>query len=159
MLLVDSLSDNHLLLKSDPKFVKMAKEQYQDPTSQVSNASPLQSNMILDDPHRAALEENNKHRLPAKTWAAVFFLGFTFQPALSFSILGIFPIVNVISMDVANTAENSSWMSSGWTLAGTIAFSIAGRLSDILGRRYVLSFGQLTLIVSYVLPWPILAVR
>ena len=107
--------------------------------------------MVLDDPHRAALEENKMHRLPAKTWAAVLFLGFTFQPALSYSILGIFPIVTVIAMDVANTTENSSWMSSGWTLAGTIAFSIAGRLSDIFGRRYVLLFGQLTLIVSYVL--------
>lgn len=105
---------------------------------------------LEDDPHRAALEDDYKQKLPGKTWAAVFFLGFTFQPALAFSILGVFPIISVIAMDVQGTTTNSAWMSSGWTLGGTIAFAIAGRISDIFGRRYVLLFGQLILIASYV---------
>ena len=105
---------------------------------------------LEDDPHRAALEDDYKRSLPAKTWAAIFFLGFTFQPALAFSVNGVFPIIAVIATDVQGSTTNSAWMSSGWTLGGTIAFSIAGRISDIFGRRYVLLFGQVTLIVSYV---------
>jgi hypothetical protein len=105
---------------------------------------------IEDDPHRAALEDNVKRKLPAKTWAAVFFLGFTFQPALAFSILGVFPIISVIADDIQGSTLNSAWMSSGWTLGGTIAFAIAGRVSDVFGRRYVLLFGQCLLIISYV---------
>ena len=124
-------------------------EQLEMPDSLPSSQSKGTTNNE-DVPHCAALEDDKKHRLPAKTWAAVFFLGFTFQPALACSILGVFPIIPIIAMDVAGTTKNSSWMSSGWTLAGTIAFSIAGRLSDIFGRRYVLLFGQLILIISYV---------
>ena len=105
---------------------------------------------LKDDPHRAALENDYKQKLPEKTWAAVFFLGFTFQPALAFSILGIFPIISVIAVDVHGTTINSAWISSGWTLGGTIAFAIAGRISDIFGRRYVLLSGQSILVLSYV---------
>lgn len=116
----------------------------------VATALPGEMTYLEDDPHRAALEDDVKRKLPAKTWGAVFFLGFTFQPALSFSILGVFPIISVIALDVQRTTTNSAWMSSGWTLGGTIAFAIAGRVSDIFGRRYVLLFGQCLLIVSYV---------
>ena len=105
---------------------------------------------LEDDPHRAAIEDDFKRSLPAKTWAAIFFLGFTFQPALGFSVNGVFPIIAVIATDVQGSTTNSAWMSSGFTLGGTVAFSIAGRISDIFGRRYVLLFGQLILIVSYV---------
>ena len=112
--------------------------------------STIEKTTLEDDPHRAALEDDVKQKLPAKTWAAVFFLGFTFQPALAFSILGVFPIISVIATDVQGSTTNSAWMSSGWTLGGTIAFAIAGRVSDIFGRRYVLLSGQVILIVSYV---------
>ena len=46
------------------------------------------------DPHRAALEvaDEEGHVSPS-TWAAVFFLGFTFQPSLTFTILCCFPIL------------------------------------------------------------------
>lgn len=116
----------------------------------VATAVPGEVTHLEDDPHRAALEDDVKQKLPARTWGAVFFLGFTFQPALSFSILGVFPIISVIALDVQGTTKNSAWMSSGWTLGGTIAFAIAGRISDVFGRRYVLLFGQCLLIVSYV---------
>lgn len=114
-----------------------------------SHSSTSNVENIEDDPHRAAFEDNVKQKLPAKTWAAVFFLGFTFQPALAFSILGIFPIISVIATDIQGSTQNSAWMSSGWTLGGTIAFAISGRVSDVFGRRYVLLFGQFLLIVSY----------
>ena len=105
---------------------------------------------VEDDPHRAALQDDVRQKLPAKTWAAVFFLGFTFQPALAFSILGVFPIISVIATEIQGSTVNSAWMSSGWTLGGTIAFAVAGRVSDVFGRRYVLLFGQSLLIISYV---------
>ena len=67
-------------------FVAMSKngshahlEQVDKPASLPSGTSKEVVN-IEDDPHRAALEDDTKHRLPATTWAAVFFLGFTFQP-------------------------------------------------------------------------------
>lgn len=121
-----------------------------EPSVPPADLSKVEIITLEDDPHRAALEDDYKQKLPGKTWAAVFFLGFTFQPALAFSILGVFPIISVIAMDVQGTTTNSAWMSSGWTLGGTIAFAIAGRISDIFGRRYVLLIGQLILIVSYV---------
>lgn len=46
------------------------------------------------DPHRAALEATEAEgRVTKSTWAAVFFLGFTFQPSLTFTILCCFPIL------------------------------------------------------------------
>ena len=46
------------------------------------------------DPHRAALEGGDEEsRVSKSTWAAVFFLGFTFQPSLTFTILCCFPIL------------------------------------------------------------------
>ena len=135
----------------------MDKERVADHVESVSNddrdvalATKNEKLTLEDDPHRAALEDDVKQKLPAKTWAAVFFLGFTFQPALAFSILGVFPIISVIATEIQGSTTNSAWMSSGWTLGGTIAFAIAGRVSDIFGRRYVLLFGQIILIISYV---------
>ena len=110
----------------------------------------LEVSTLEDDPHRAAIEDDYRRTLSKRTWAAVFFLGFTFQPALAFSILTIFPVISVIAVDIQGTTVNSAWMSSGWTLGGTVAFAIAAGMSDIFGRRYVLLFGQVTLIISYV---------
>lgn len=45
------------------------------------------------DPHKAALEDLDARRVTKSTWAAVGFLGFTFQPSLTFTILCCFPIL------------------------------------------------------------------
>jgi MFS family permease len=37
---------------------------------------------------------------------------------------------------------------SGWGAAAAVGFSIAGRLSDIFGRRYVILFGQSLTIIG-----------
>lgn len=45
------------------------------------------------DPHRAALEDIDSTAIVTKsTFAAVFFLGFTFQPSLSFAMYCAFPL-------------------------------------------------------------------
>lgn len=127
----------------------LSKQQSHDPAFPLAR-NELERSTLEDDPHSAAIEDDYRRTLSLRTWAAVFFLGFTFQPALAFSILTIFPVISVIAVDIQGTTVNSAWMSSGWTLGGTVAFAIAGRMSDIFGRRYVLLFGQLTLIISYV---------
>jgi MFS family permease len=104
------------------------------------------------DPHRAALEDINEEDavISKSTWAAVFFLGFTFQPSLSFTILCVFPILVPIALELQGTTDNVNWMASGWSLAGSVSFAIAGQLSDYFGRRYILLFGQALLILGHI---------
>lgn len=46
------------------------------------------------DPHRAALEDiDEDSRVTRSTYAAVFFLGFTFQPSLSFAFYCVMPLI------------------------------------------------------------------
>ena len=42
-------------------------------------------------------------------------------------------------------------MASGWPLAGSIAFAIAGQTSDYFGHRYILLFGQALLILGHII--------
>lgn len=40
------------------------------------------------------------------------------------------------------------WIPSGWGAAAAVGFSIAGRLSDVFGRRYVILVGQALTVVG-----------
>jgi len=42
-------------------------------------------------------------------------------------------------------------MASGWSLAGSVAFAIAGQLSDYFGRRWILLFSQALLIIGHII--------
>ena len=71
---------------------------------------------IYDDhgnPHQAALENVDNAKVTKSTWAAVFFLGFTFQPSLSFTILCVFPILVPIALELQGSTMNVNWMASG----------------------------------------------
>lgn len=104
------------------------------------------------DPHHAALVDANTPTTVSKsTWAAVFFLGFTFQPSLTFTVLCVFPAIVSIALDLEGNTHNANWMASGWSLAGSISFAIAGQMSDCFGRRYILLFGQFLLILGHIL--------
>ena len=37
---------------------------------------------------------------------------------------------------------NYSWIASAWSIGASMAFTIAGNISDIFGRRYTILFGQ-----------------
>ena len=47
---------------------------------------------------------------------------------------------------------NIGWIISGWAIASSVSFSIAGRLSDIFGRRHIILFGQLLALIGGVSP-------
>ena len=103
------------------------------------------------DPHRAALEDiDPDSKVSLSTWVAIFFMGFTYHPAISFTILTVFPILVQIGLELDKSTANISWMASGWSLAGSVAFAIAGQLSDCFGRREVLMFGQILLIIGHI---------
>ncbi|KIX07652.1 uncharacterized protein Z518_02305 [Rhinocladiella mackenziei CBS 650.93] len=81
------------------------------------------------DPHRAALEDIDvDSKVTRSTYAAVFFLGFTFQPSLSFAMYCAFPLIVPMALALQGNTENSNWMASGWSLVGSVAFAIAGQL-------------------------------
>lgn len=103
------------------------------------------------DSHEAALVDADAEiHVTTTTYLAVFFLGFTFQPSLTFTILFIFPVIVPIAMELQGSTINSNWMASGWSLAGSIAFAVAGQMSDCFGRRYLLVFGQGLLILGFI---------
>jgi len=104
-----------------------------------------------DDPHIAAFDEDNGSLTPA-TWAAVFFLGLTFEAAIGFSFSCVVAILVPIAMDLEGSTLNILWIPSGWAVASSVSFAIAGQFSDIFGRRYVMLFGQLCVVIGHVSP-------
>ena len=55
-----------------------------------------------------------------------------------------------IALELQGSTLNVNWMASGWSLAGSVSFAIAGQLSDYFGRRYILLFGQLLLVIGHI---------
>lgn len=51
--------------------------------------------------------------------------------------------------DLGDTTD-IGWIVSGWSIASSVAFGLAGRLSDIFGRRYVIVSGNLVALVGSV---------
>lgn len=73
-------------------------------------------------------------------------MGLSFVPAIGTGLLLPLGILQQIGLELKDT-DNILWMPGGWSVASAVSFSIAGGLSDIFGRRWVLIFGQfLTLI-------------
>lgn len=46
--------------------------------------------------------------------------------------------------------EDIAWIPGGWSIGAAVSFAIAGALSDIFGRRWVVMFGQLLVLVGAV---------
>ena len=42
------------------------------------------------------------------------------------------------------------WLISGWAIASSVSFCVAGRLSDIFGRRYIILFGEFVAVIGSV---------
>ncbi|KAL2430475.1 hypothetical protein ABEF95_008581 [Exophiala dermatitidis] len=102
-----------------------------------------------EDPHKAALEDNpdRPEKLSATVFLSALFLGTSFTGPIIFGFILITPILVQLSQKLGG--ENIDfWIPSGWGAAAAVGFSIAGRLSDIFGRRYVILAGQLLTIVG-----------
>ena len=56
-------------------------------------------------------------------------------------------ILQQIGMALGDT-EHIAWIPGSWSIGSAVAFSIAGGLSDVFGRRYVLLSGQTIVLVG-----------
>lgn len=101
------------------------------------------------DPHQAALDANTDGKVTLKTWAAVFFLGVTFMSSLNFTLNSFIPVATTVAMEIQGSVDNVNWIAGGWSLGGSVAFAIAGQLSDLLGRKHVVLVGQGFLLVGH----------
>ena len=99
-------------------------------------------------PHTVALVDNPPE---AKlTWSVVLsamFLGTSFVGPIIFGFILIAPVLIQLSEEIGG-ATITFWIPSGWAAAATILFSLAGRLSDIFGRRNVILVGQLLTVIG-----------
>jgi MFS family permease len=103
-----------------------------------------------DDPHRAALEDNpsQPEKLTLPVILSALFLGTSFTGPIIFGFILITPILVQLAEHLGDGSNMTFWIPSGWGAAAAVSFSIAGRLSDIFGRRYVIMFGQSLTIVG-----------
>jgi MFS family permease len=78
-------------------------------------------------------------------------MGLSYVPAISAGLLLPTGILQQIGQQLGDT-ENIIWIPGGWSVASAVAFSIAGGLSDVFGRRWVLMAGQLFTLIGGVSP-------
>lgn len=102
-----------------------------------------------DDPHKAALEDNPERveQLTLSVILSALFLGTSFTGPIIFGFITVTPILVQLGEEIGG-ASISFWIPSGWGAAAAVGFTIAGRLSDIFGRRYVILFGQLLTVIG-----------
>jgi MFS family permease len=101
------------------------------------------------DPHKAALEDNPEHAQKL-TWPVILsalFLGTSFTGPIMFGFILATPILVQLSQKIGG-ADIDFWIPSGWGAAAAVGFSVAGKLSDIFGRRPVILFGQCLTIIG-----------
>jgi hypothetical protein len=102
-----------------------------------------------EDPHRAALEDNPEHAQKL-TWPVLFsalFLGTSFTGPIMFGFILVSPVLVQLSQKLGG-ANIDFWIPSGWGAAAAVGFSVAGKISDIFGRRIVILSGQLLTVVG-----------
>lgn len=64
-----------------------------------------------------------------------------------------FIVATSILVNIGNALDGTdqiAWIVTSWSIASSVSFSLAGSLSDIFGRRYVILCGQLTSLVGAV---------
>jgi MFS family permease len=78
---------------------------------------------------------------------SALFLGTSFTGPIIFGFILITPILVQLSEELGG-ANIAFWIPSGWGAAAAVGFSIAGRLSDIFGRRHVILTGQAMTVIG-----------
>lgn len=79
------------------------------------------------------------------------FMGLTYVPAIATGFIMPTQILQQIGMELGDT-ENIAWIPGAWSIGSAVSFSVAGGLSDVFGRRWVLLSGQLIILVGGVRP-------
>ncbi|KIW90511.1 uncharacterized protein Z519_09158 [Cladophialophora bantiana CBS 173.52] len=97
----------------------------------------------FDDIHQAALVDNpeDAERPNLTTILSIVFIGMSTVAPLGCGFIVATSILLGIGTDLGDTT-NLGWVVSGWSIASSVSFSLAGSLSDIFGRRHVLLAGQ-----------------
>lgn len=76
-------------------------------------------------------------------------MGLTYVPAIATAFLMPTQILQQIGMALGDT-DNIAWIPGGWSIGAAVSFSVAGGLSDVFGRRWVLLSGQTIILVGAV---------
>lgn len=76
-------------------------------------------------------------------------MGLSYVPAVA---LGLVLVVGILAQigTALDDMDNIAWIPGGWSVASAVSFAIAGGLSDIFGRRYVLIGGQVVVLIGAV---------
>lgn len=102
-----------------------------------------------DDRHRTALGDDPSapQKLTLRVLLSALFLGTSFTGPIMFGFILVSPILVQLSQKIGG-ANIGFWIPSGWAAAAAVGFSVAGKVSDIFGRRHVIMFGKLLTIVG-----------
>lgn len=129
----------------------MAATNHQKSSSDINVAAHDEQQLSAgyEDPHKAALEDNPEHaeKLSLSVVLSALFLGTSFTGPIIFGFILATPILVQLS-EILGGSSITFWVPSGWAAAAAVGFPIAGRLSDIFGRRYVVLVGQILTIIG-----------
>ncbi|KAK4935615.1 hypothetical protein LTR10_023376 [Elasticomyces elasticus] len=93
-----------------------------------------------DDPVRA-------ERPSLSTLLSVFFLGLSFVPAYACGFLMMAGVLAQIGTDLGDVSL-ITWLLGAWSIAGSVSFGLAGSLSDVFGRRYMMLAGLVFMLIG-----------
>ncbi|KAJ9604531.1 hypothetical protein H2200_010644 [Cladophialophora chaetospira] len=106
----------------------------------------------LDDPHKAALEDNPAHAetISLTTFLAIASLAFSYVCPISCGFVLVTSILVPIGTDLGDTTH-ISWIVGGWSIASSVSFSLAGAISDVFGRRWTIVAGEVIAIIGSII--------
>ena len=116
------------------------------PPSEVIHSEVIHEKPSPSSTHTPAPEDTPQ----TLTWPVLLsalFLGTSFTGPIMFGFILTTPILVQLSQRIGGSAI-SFWIPSGWGAAAAVGFSVAGKISDIFGRRPVILFGQFLTIIG-----------
>ncbi|KAN0089348.1 putative efflux pump antibiotic resistance protein [Hyaloscypha variabilis] len=91
--------------------------------------------------------EDPTEKVSISTIMAIVFMGLSYVPAVACGLVLVVGILAQIGQAL-DDMDNIGWIPGGWSVASAVSFAIAGGLSDIFGRRYVLIWGQVMVLIG-----------
>ncbi|KAK4941295.1 hypothetical protein LTR10_018705 [Elasticomyces elasticus] len=105
-----------------------------------------------DDIHQAALADNPERaeKPNLSTILSIVFVGASIVAPIACGFIVATSILYQIGTALGDTT-NLGWVVSGWSIASSVSFSLAGSLSDIFGRRCVILSGEVISLIGSVI--------